>query len=49
MAMSNDSTQIDPNVLNEESLEFEFALWNKDIGRGGAVRALVERRLGNFK
>jgi hypothetical protein len=34
--MSNDSTQIDPNVLNEESLEFEFALWNKDIGQGGS-------------
>jgi len=32
--MSNDSTQLDLTVLNEESLEFEFTLRNKVIGQG---------------
>lgn len=45
--MSNNSTQLDPAVRNQESLEFEFALRNKVVGREEAVRALVE--VGAFK
>jgi len=32
--MSNNSTQLDPAVGCQESLEFEFALRNKVVGQG---------------
>jgi ATP-dependent Clp protease ATP-binding subunit ClpA len=42
MAMSNNSTRLDPGVRSQESLEFEFALRNKVVGQEEAVRTLVD-------
>ena len=47
--MSGDSTQLDPIFWSEKSLEFEFAPRSKVIGKGEAIHALVEKRLGSFK
>jgi hypothetical protein len=47
--MSNYSTQLDPTLRNQESLEFEFAPGNEVVGREEAVRPLVENHSGAFK
>ena len=47
--MWNNSTQVDPSLQSQESLEFEFGLRNKVVGQKEAVRALVERHSGAFK
>jgi hypothetical protein len=47
--MGNNSTQLDPILRNQESLEFEFALRIEVVGQEEAVRALVERHSGVFE
>jgi ATP-dependent Clp protease ATP-binding subunit ClpB len=40
--MSINSTQLDPTLRSQDSLEFEFALRNKVVGQEEAVRVLVD-------
>jgi hypothetical protein len=45
--VSGDSTELDPAVRSQESLEFEFALRNKVVGPGGSCPRSLMWMLSN--